>query len=155
MAYTSLNKLDKFIKAQKDHLPPGSQSNVVYKINCKDCETSYVGQTVQYTLCDLSILSNRRDRFPSSKSIFSSLAPFSSLIFAWQQASVQRRVSTSECVDFDRQLNGFPRRSRAPRPQLITIHPPRRTDVSEHFHISCRQLLYPASARLQFLLKVS
>jgi hypothetical protein len=37
MAYKSLNKLNKFIKAQKDKLPLYSQPNVVYKINCKDC----------------------------------------------------------------------------------------------------------------------
>jgi hypothetical protein len=45
MAYTGLNKLSKFIRAQKDKLPPDSHSNVIYKINCKDCEASYVGQT--------------------------------------------------------------------------------------------------------------
>jgi len=45
MAYRSKNKLNKFIKIQKDVLPQSSQSNVVYKIDCKDCDGSYVGQT--------------------------------------------------------------------------------------------------------------
>jgi len=30
---------------QKDPLPISAQRNVVYKIACKDCEASYVGQT--------------------------------------------------------------------------------------------------------------
>lgn len=45
LAHKSFNKLNIFIKAQKDLVPPQSQSNVVYKINCADCDASYVGQT--------------------------------------------------------------------------------------------------------------
>ena len=45
LAYTGFNKLNKFIRAQKDKLPLNSHSNVVYKIDCEDCEASYVGQT--------------------------------------------------------------------------------------------------------------
>ncbi|KYN38921.1 hypothetical protein ALC56_06681 [Trachymyrmex septentrionalis] len=45
MAYRGINKLNRFIKIQKDVLPRSSQSNVVYKIDCKDCDASYVGQT--------------------------------------------------------------------------------------------------------------
>lgn len=48
MAYTSQNKLNKFIRVQKDQLPTGSQSGVVYKITCKNCEASYVGQTRRF-----------------------------------------------------------------------------------------------------------
>jgi len=33
------------IKAQKDTLPKGHNKNVVYKLNCKNCDASYVGQT--------------------------------------------------------------------------------------------------------------
>lgn len=39
------NRLDRFIKAQKDKNDVPSNSNVIYKINCKDCDASYVGQT--------------------------------------------------------------------------------------------------------------
>lgn len=45
ISYQSLNKLNKIIKTHKDPLPDSSQSNVVYKINCCDCDASYVGQT--------------------------------------------------------------------------------------------------------------
>jgi len=33
------------IKAQKDILPKGHNKNVVYKLNCKNCDALYVGQT--------------------------------------------------------------------------------------------------------------
>lgn len=45
IAYTGVNKLSKFIKVLKDKLPIMSHMNVVYKIDCKDCDASYVGQT--------------------------------------------------------------------------------------------------------------
>ncbi|KYQ52890.1 hypothetical protein ALC60_07968, partial [Trachymyrmex zeteki] len=45
MAYRGINKLNKFIKAQKDRLLQSSQSNLVYRIDCKDCDAPYVGQT--------------------------------------------------------------------------------------------------------------
>jgi len=43
--YSCYNKLSKFIKVHKDVLPPSSRTNVVYRIDCLDCEASYVGQT--------------------------------------------------------------------------------------------------------------
>lgn len=45
VAYVIKNKLNKFIKNHKDPLPNYNCSNVVYKINCDDCDASYVGQT--------------------------------------------------------------------------------------------------------------
>ncbi|KYM97367.1 hypothetical protein ALC62_11972 [Cyphomyrmex costatus] len=40
-----MNKLNLFIKTHKDPVPRGKKRNVVYKINCNQCEVSYVGQT--------------------------------------------------------------------------------------------------------------
>ncbi|KYN22199.1 hypothetical protein ALC57_05409, partial [Trachymyrmex cornetzi] len=45
LSFFSTNKLNKFIKVQKDILPKFSNKNVVYKIFCKDCDATYVGQT--------------------------------------------------------------------------------------------------------------
>ena len=45
ISFFSLNKLDNLIKTHKDKLPYVSHSNVVYKINCNNCNASYVGQT--------------------------------------------------------------------------------------------------------------
>lgn len=45
VSYYSANKLNKFIKIQKDPRPHLSRNNVVYKITRNDCDASYVGQT--------------------------------------------------------------------------------------------------------------
>jgi len=45
LAFSCYNKLNKFIKVHKDALSSFSYSNVVYQINCLDCDASYVGQT--------------------------------------------------------------------------------------------------------------
>jgi len=45
LVFSGYNKLNKFIKVHKDFLSTFLRSNVVYKINCSDCDASYVGQT--------------------------------------------------------------------------------------------------------------
>jgi len=49
VSFYNMNKLSRLIKAQKDSLPKSSKMNVVYKINCKDCDASYGtnGQTIK------------------------------------------------------------------------------------------------------------
>lgn len=43
--FKNTNKLDTIVKKGKDKLPTMRQHNVIYKIECNDCESSYVGQT--------------------------------------------------------------------------------------------------------------
>ncbi|KYN44212.1 hypothetical protein ALC56_01334 [Trachymyrmex septentrionalis] len=40
-----MNNLNRFIKTGKDKIKKDETSRVVYRINCKDCDYSYVGQT--------------------------------------------------------------------------------------------------------------
>ena len=40
-----MNKMNTFIKTRKDPLLKDDYRGVVYKINCLNCESSYVGQT--------------------------------------------------------------------------------------------------------------
>ena len=44
MAYKGINNLKKFMKCHKDIHPNLSRTEVVYKIDCQDCETLYVKQ---------------------------------------------------------------------------------------------------------------
>src|SRR5580765_6856036 len=43
--FKCFNRLNKFIKVHKDITPTECNNNVIYKIHCKDCTASYVGQT--------------------------------------------------------------------------------------------------------------
>jgi len=45
LAFTIPNTLNFFIKTGKDKIERSNRCNVVYKIDCNDCEASYVGQT--------------------------------------------------------------------------------------------------------------
>jgi len=45
LAFFSVEKLGRLIRAQKDSLPKGSHKNVVYELNCKNCDATYIGQT--------------------------------------------------------------------------------------------------------------
>jgi len=42
ISYYSLNKLETIIKGHKDSVPNMLQTNVVYKLSCKDCRATYV-----------------------------------------------------------------------------------------------------------------
>jgi len=46
--YTIPKKLDSMIKKDKDSLKDYQLTEVVYKINCKDCDQVYIGQTKRY-----------------------------------------------------------------------------------------------------------
>ncbi|KYN18632.1 hypothetical protein ALC57_09050 [Trachymyrmex cornetzi] len=45
VAFKAHNNLNSIIKLGKDQLKTNEQKGVVYKINCKECDVSYVGQT--------------------------------------------------------------------------------------------------------------
>jgi len=45
LSFSCINKFSKFIKVHKDFLPTSCRSNVVYKINCLNCDASYISQT--------------------------------------------------------------------------------------------------------------
>jgi len=45
LAFFSVDRLGRWIRAQKDSLPRGFRKNIVYKLNCKNCDATYIGQT--------------------------------------------------------------------------------------------------------------
>ncbi|KYN20105.1 hypothetical protein ALC57_07533 [Trachymyrmex cornetzi] len=48
IGYRCINKLDRFINTHKDKNEYRDNNNVIYKINCIDCDVSYVGQTKRH-----------------------------------------------------------------------------------------------------------
>jgi len=68
LAFTCYKKLNLFIKVHKDPLPNITRPNVVYKINCLECNASNVGQTKRTLNTRISEHRNhiRRDSVQSS-----------------------------------------------------------------------------------------
>ena len=58
-----------FIRAQKDILPIQSNKNVVYKISCKNCDASYVGQTMRQLKTRMSEHRNHIHRNTTTQSV--------------------------------------------------------------------------------------
>ncbi|KAL6418881.1 hypothetical protein ACFW04_011716 [Cataglyphis niger] len=69
LSYFSLNKLHRFIKVHKDQEPKASSSNIIYKINCDNCDASYVGQTGRQLQTRIKEHRNHIRRNTSSHSI--------------------------------------------------------------------------------------
>jgi len=49
LAFFNMNKLGRVIRAQKDSLSIGFNKNIVYKLNCKNCDATYIDQTKRRT----------------------------------------------------------------------------------------------------------
>ena len=69
ISFFSLNKLNNIIKTHKDKLSHTSHSNIVYKINCNDCNASYVGQTGRQLNTRIKEHRNHINRNTSTKSV--------------------------------------------------------------------------------------
>ena len=88
MAYTGLNRLSRFIRAQKDKLQQESRSNVVYKINCMDCEASYVGQTGRLLKTRISEYRNHINRNTAQASVITEHRISLSHDFDWNNIEI-------------------------------------------------------------------
>ena len=69
VAYSGINNLQNFIHPQKDRLSNKDKMNVVYKINCRDCDASYVGQTGRKLSTRLAEHRNHINRNTSQSSV--------------------------------------------------------------------------------------
>lgn len=106
MSYTGINNLRRFITVGKDRLHIGAKSNIVYKINCADCNASYVGQTGR--------LLNTRIR-EHKKNHISVIANYKSLNhdFNWDEVEILDEESflgkrlISEMIHIKRQTNSL------------------------------------------------
>lgn len=96
MAYTGLSKLAKFIKVLKDPLQKISRTNVVYKINCNNCEASYVGQTGRVLQTRINEHKNHIRRNTNQPSVITEHRINCSHDFNWEY---------TEILDEERNLN--------------------------------------------------
>ena len=48
VVYNVPKKLNTLIKRGKDRLPINNKTEVVYKLDCKNCNASYIGQTKRH-----------------------------------------------------------------------------------------------------------
>jgi len=48
IGYRCLNNLKNFVKAHKDKTDFNTNNNIIYKICCKNCDASYIGQTTRH-----------------------------------------------------------------------------------------------------------
>jgi len=100
--------LQKYLKTGKDQLSSDSCCEAVYKINCQDCETSYVGQTKR--LLKIRVNENFRDIKKSSDSL--SVLDYKLTLkheFDWQGVRILHREASwnkrlvSEMIQIKRQ----------------------------------------------------
>ncbi|KYQ49832.1 hypothetical protein ALC60_11007 [Trachymyrmex zeteki] len=111
VSFFSLNKLNKFIKVHKDPSPNEEKRNIVYKINCKECDASYVGQTGRKLKRRIAEHRNNIRRDPFSHSIISEHRLHHNHDFNWNDVEVLDVESyyykrlTSEMIHIKRQTN--------------------------------------------------
>jgi len=111
--YRVLNNLREFIKVHKDKNELFSNNNVVYKIHCKDCSASYVGQTKRQLKTRVKEHSNNYKLTPSRHSVITEHILKYSHSFDWEKIEILDtepnffKRSVSEMLHIKEQLNGI------------------------------------------------
>jgi len=113
VGFRCLNKLNRFIKVQKDQSQPSTRNNVVYKINCKDCDASYVGQTKRQLSTRIKEHINNIRLDPSKHSVVSEHIKNFNHTFDWEKTKIldtepffHKRL-ISEMIYIKEQKNGI------------------------------------------------
>ncbi|KYN10230.1 hypothetical protein ALC57_17645, partial [Trachymyrmex cornetzi] len=96
LAFTSLNKLNSLIKGHKNVLPREKRKNVVYKISCKSCDASYVGQTKRKLKTRLAEHRNHMNRNSNNQSVITEHRIEFDHDFDWENVAI---------LDEERSLN--------------------------------------------------
>ena len=113
LSYFSLNELNKFIKVHKDRIPINCKTNVVYKINCSDCDASYVGQTSRMLKTRLSEHRSQINRNCNNHSVVTNHRLQYNHDFCWDDPEILDETSfynkrlISEMLHIKRQKNGL------------------------------------------------
>ena len=113
MSFYSLNKLSHFIKTQKDPLDINMYKNVVYKIDCANCDASYVGQTGRQLGTRITEHKNHIKRKVSTRSVITEHRIEQGHEFKWGDIRVldtephYHKRLTSEMLYIKRQNNSL------------------------------------------------
>lgn len=91
MAYRSNNNLRGIINTDKDKTPKDAQNNVVYKIECLDCEASYVEQ-MKRKLC--TRMREHKKLKPDNNNIVANHAIDCNYKFDWDKVKI---LDTGQC----------------------------------------------------------
>jgi len=112
ISFHSINKL-RTIKEHKDNFPTSSQMNVVYKLNCRNCNASYVGQTSRLLKTRIAEHKNHINRNTTGHSVITDHRISSSHEFDWENVEIldRERYLTkrliSEMLHIKRQKNSL------------------------------------------------
>lgn len=108
-----MNKLNSIIKIHKDSVPRLQRTNVVYKIDCADCDASYVGQTSRRLSTRISEHRLHIGRNTNTKSVITDHRLHYNHNFKWDDVTVldnepnfYKRI-LSEAIFIKRQTNGL------------------------------------------------
>lgn len=113
MSYFSLNKLNKIIKTHKDTIPQQSKKNVVYRIDCEDCDVSYVGQTGRKLSIRIKEHNKHINRNTTNKSVITEHRINLNHNFKWEDITIldtenhYNKRLISEMIHIKRQKNSL------------------------------------------------
>jgi len=93
IGFRCLNKLSRFIKVHKDVDHASLKNNVIYKINCNDCDATYVGQTKRQLRTRIREHKNNIKLDQSKHSVISEHIIKFSHSFDWNDVKVLDRES--------------------------------------------------------------
>ncbi|XP_011858947.1 PREDICTED: uncharacterized protein LOC105556465 [Vollenhovia emeryi] len=117
IAYSCHHPLGRFIKTGKDKLDKLAHSDVVYKIPCKDCDATYVGQTKKQLGTRVKEHYNDIKRNLASPSVISCHRMDASHEFDWENVAIldeepsyQKRL-ISEMIHIKTQANSLNKQS--------------------------------------------
>jgi len=88
VGYRCLNKLNQYIKVHKDKNNRKNISNVIYKICCKDCDATYIGQTKRQLGTRVKEHRNNIRMDPSKHSVVTEHIIKENHTFDWDNAQI-------------------------------------------------------------------
>src|SRR5436190_8884249 len=113
LSFYSTNKLGHFVKVLKDPLPSRERNNVVYRINCINCDASYVGQTCRSLKTRVAEHRGHINRNTNQRSVITDHRIEFNHNFDWDNTRVldtdsfRFRREISEMIHINLQTNGI------------------------------------------------